>query len=357
MATTPRISAKLVSARIGQLPSHFPLSISRQGENYNPFFCLKISTELLSTSNVGEMHVKYFIQWFLASAAPTSAQFTEGTYTAVVGGLSTNASLLGNYYNYWVQTASGLWDLTRSAREPATTTYTIPCSGSRKSIVVEASRSALVIIDMQNFFLHPGLSPKAIAGRGVVNATVNMIKGFRKAGIKVLWTNWGLDNYDLLTIPPAFLDGFSNNHSSTTTFGSDMGIVPGTNISAGLKLMRGSWNARPYGPLYDLQVEGVTSGTDLYFNKNRLSGLWGAQTPLGLWLQENEITTLFFGGVNADQCVWGTFLDAYYKGFDVVYVEDISVTTSPYYATQMVTYNANLDGFLSNSTMILPALG
>jgi hypothetical protein len=36
---------------------------------------------------------------------------------------------------------------------------------------------------------------------------------------------------------------------------------------------------------------------------DRLSGLWGAQTPLGLYLEENGITTLFFGGVNADQCV------------------------------------------------------
>lgn len=36
---------------------------------------------------------------------------------------------------------------------------------------------------------------------------------------------------------------------------------------------------------------------------DRLSGLWGPQTPLGLFLMENEITTLFFGGVNADQCV------------------------------------------------------
>ncbi|KAK5008025.1 hypothetical protein LTR16_010589, partial [Cryomyces antarcticus] len=88
----------------------------------------------------------------------------------------------------------------------------------------------------------------------------------------------------------------------------------------------------------------------------RLSGLWGAQTPLGLYLQENEITTLFFGGVNADQCVWGTFLDAYYKGFDVVYVEDISATTSPDYATQMVIYNADSDGFLANSSMILDAI-
>ncbi|TVY75821.1 Peroxyureidoacrylate/ureidoacrylate amidohydrolase [Lachnellula suecica] len=302
------------------------------------------------------MQFSHFTLILLVSALGAEAQFTEGTYTAVVGGTSSNLSLLGNYYNYWVQATSSLWDLTRSAREPSPTTYTIPCNGARKSIVIEPTRSALVIIDMQNFFLHPGLTPKATAGRGVVNATVNMIQGFRRAGVKVLWTNWGLDNYDLLTMPPAFLDGFSNNHSSTTTFGTDMGVVPGTNISAGLKLMRGSWNARPYGPLYDLQVEGVKSGTDLYFNKNRLSGLWGAQTPLGLWLQENEITTLFFGGVNADQCVWGTFLDAYYKGFDVVYVEDISATTSPYYATQMVTYNANLDGFLSNSTQILSAI-
>jgi hypothetical protein len=44
----------------------------------------------------------------------------------------------------------------------------------------------------EDFFLHPGLSPGATAGRGVVNATVNMINGFRKAGMKVLWTNVSL---------------------------------------------------------------------------------------------------------------------------------------------------------------------
>jgi hypothetical protein len=52
-----------------------------------------------------------------------------------------------------------------------------------------------------------------------------------------------------------------------------MGIVPGTNIAAGPKLMRGSWNAQPWGPLYDLQVEGVAKGTDLYFNKSTSKNL------------------------------------------------------------------------------------
>ena len=62
---------------------------------------------------------------------------------------------------------------------------------------------------------------------------------------------------------------------------------------------------------------------------------------------------------------WSTFIDAYFKGYDVVYVEDIAATTSPYYATQIVVYSICLlgianrrvgDGFLTNSTAILPAL-
>ena len=47
--------------------------------------------------------------------------------------------------------------------------------------------------------------------------------------------------------------------------------------------------------------------------EDRLSGLWGAQTPMGLWLEDNEITTLFISGVNIDQCVFGTLIDAVYK--------------------------------------------
>ena len=68
------------------------------------------------------------------------------------------------------------------------------------------------------------------------------------------------------------------------------------------------------------------------------------------------MTTLFFGGVNIDQCVLGSLLDAYYKSYDVVLVDDISATTSPLFATQMVDYNVALDGWRTNSTGILPAL-
>lgn len=33
----------------------------------------------------------------------------------------------------------------------------------------------------------------------------------------------------------------------------------------------------------------------------RMSGIWGGQSALDLYLQEHGITTLFFAGVNADQ--------------------------------------------------------
>ncbi|EON95810.1 putative isochorismatase hydrolase protein [Phaeoacremonium minimum UCRPA7] len=204
-----------------------------------------------------------------------------------------------------------------------------------------------------------------------------MINAFRKHGMKVTWVNWGLTNYDLLTIPPAFKSGFSGGSDlANETFGSDMGTIQenGTTIEVGQKLMRGAWNAEPWGVLGTMKDEGLAAGTDFLFHKNRLSGLWGPQTPYGQWLQENEITTIFFGGVNADQCVWSTFIDAYFKGkapspvshleetsliilaylgYDVVYVDDISATTSPEYASDMVRYNANGDG---NSTSIIAAL-
>lgn len=147
-----------------------------------------------------------------------------------------------------------------------------------------------------------------------------MIEAFRSAGMKVAWVNWGLTAYDLLTIPPAFKSGFSTGGSDAAdrSFGSDMGTVAaaadGSAVEAGGLLMRGSWNAEPWGVLGAMKDEGVAAGTDLVFHKNRLSGLWGAQTPFGTWLQENEVTTIFLGGVNADQCVWSTLIDAYFKG-------------------------------------------
>lgn len=88
-----------------------------------------------------------------------------------------------------------------------------------------------------------------------------------------------------------------------------------------------------------------------------MSGLWGYQSALDLYLQENGITTLLFGGVNADQvfynfmfvpranipdrwqCVGGTLVDAYFRGYDCILVSDITATTSPAGGLENVLYN------------------
>ncbi|KAI7715834.1 Pre-mRNA-splicing factor [Hortaea werneckii] len=297
----------------------------------------------------------------LATASMGQVYNTYNSIPALSGMINaSSSSTLGNYYNYWKLTDNDTtYDLTRSDRIPVSSPKTIPMIGSRGRAIIEPNRTAMVIVDMQNFFLHPQLSPAADKGRAAVQPTLNMIDAFRANEMKVLWVQWGIDNYDLLTMPAALLDQFSDDHSLNSTFCTEMGTIQednGTEVDLGKKLCRGSWNAQPYGPLYPAMLEGTANGTDYYFNKNRLSGLWGAQTPLGLYLQESGITTLFLGGVNSDQCVWSTLIDAYFKGFDVVYVEDIAGTTSPWYAEQMVRYNADSDGFLANSSYIIDAL-
>jgi hypothetical protein len=46
-----------------------------------------------------KMLLKNIAQVLLPAASLVNAQFSIGTYTSLVGGLDTNSSLLGNYYN------------------------------------------------------------------------------------------------------------------------------------------------------------------------------------------------------------------------------------------------------------------
>ncbi|EJT96856.1 hypothetical protein DACRYDRAFT_25329 [Dacryopinax primogenitus] len=155
---------------------------------------------------------------------------------------------------------------------------------------------------MQNYFLHPDLSARATLGRAAVDPTLKMIDAFRAKGMKIAWVQWGIDEYDLThLLSPSFLYGFSSNKTrDDSSFCTEMGFVANGTIDAGKKLCRGSWNAHQYGPLYDSYLEGLKLGTDFYFNKNTLSGLWGTTTPFEMWLHDTRVTTLFFGGVNTD---------------------------------------------------------
>jgi nicotinamidase-related amidase len=240
-------------------------------------------------------------------ASYVSAQGFVGAGVGLVN-LETEG-VVGNAYNYWHTYANGTYDLTRRDVSPITKPKLIPMTGLRASAIIEPSRSVLCVIDMQNYFLHPVLAPTSYDGRAAVDPLMDLVWSFRNHSIPVAWVNWGLNLFDFLMLPPSVKSGgFSNNES--------MGIYQYGNetIDAGPRLMAGSWNVEPYGPLKQFVKEGVEAGTDLQIPKNRLSGLWGPQTAFGMWLQQNEITTIFIGGVDADQCVRSTLMDAYFKG-------------------------------------------
>jgi nicotinamidase-related amidase len=223
---------------------------------------------------------------------------------------------VGNGINYWRLLSNGTYDLTRSELAEVTSPRTIPCTGPRQSALIEPSRSVLVIIDMQNYFLHPALAPQSEDGRAAVEPTIKLVEAFRDNEIKVTWVNWGLGNFDLLYLPPSVKAGASPSLRANETIGGEMGDYEYDNstITAGPRLTAGSWNVEPYGALKEVVEAGVAAGTDWLIPKNRLSALWGAQTLLETFLQQHEITTIFIGGVDADQCVRSTFMDAYFKG-------------------------------------------
>ncbi|TFK77127.1 Isochorismatase hydrolase [Pluteus cervinus] len=261
----------------------------------------------------------------------------------------------GNAASWWVEYPTGLVDLSRSkhlddsASIPPSLTpgqLEIPVNGGR-TIRVDTKATALVIIDMQNFFLHPDMRahPKGLA---CVDPTLAVLPGLRAQGVKILWVNWGLTDNELQTIPPALVRGFQK--SGAGGFGAEL------RGGWGRLLVRDAKNSALYGSLQTEYEKGREAGTDFWIHKNRMSGLWGYQSALDLFLKENGIKTLLFGGVNADQCVLGTFIDAYYRGYDCIMVEDATATTSPEGGYENVIYNSgNAYGFVTDSARIAAA--
>ena len=94
---------------------------------------------------------------------------------------------------------------------------------------------------------------------------------------------------------------------------------------------------------------------DIRVDKYRMSGFW--DTPLDSILKNLGKTTLFFAGVNADQCVMATLQDANFLGYDCILLTDCSATTSPDYCWQATLYNVNqCFGFVTDSQALLKAI-
>jgi len=260
-----------------------------------------------------------------------------------------DALKFGNAYNYWIKTDAG-WDLTRGSEGKVTVKTT------KDPITISAKRSALVIIDMQNYFCHEALMDNG-PGRDSVPIMMETVKACRKAGIPVVWCNMGMHAGDKYTLPPSYI--YMSYKRDGAVYGDSIGTVsvPGSSkpIDMGGKLIRGSWNAELWGPLKEFAEEGIAAGTDVHIWKNRFSALCGFQ-PLEQWLIDNQITTTMWGGVATDVCVWGSMIDAYYKGYDMILVKELANTRNPEFVTKTAYQKTENWGWLTDAKSLMEGI-
>ncbi|WP_274649079.1 cysteine hydrolase family protein [Paenibacillus humicola] len=240
----------------------------------------------------------------------------------------------GNGANYWLVEGSHA-DISRGAMSTAT----IELDEQRGTLEFDPARSALIIIDMQNFFCSP-LLDRPDGTLKLVPAIASAVKSGRRLGMKIVWVNWG-NRPDTANLPPNML--YSLRANGPTHIGRPL---PG---DMGLALVKDSWSAAIVDELKDSCDE-----SDYVIEKYRTSGFPG--TILDQTLRASGINTLFYAGVNLDQCVMFTLLDAAFLGYDNVHLKDCTATTSPPYAAEGALYNMRNRTFTASSESLLAAV-
>jgi nicotinamidase-related amidase len=212
-------------------------------------------------------------------------------------------------------------------------------------VEIDLTRSALVVVDMQNDFCHPqgwfaqkGLGIRA--ARRPIALLRRLLPAWRDAGGAVVWLNWGI-RADRANLAPTV-------HFKGKRTADGVGYAEASPIDRGPSLVQGSWGAQ-------VVEELAVAPADLTVHKHRLSGFW--DNELDTLLRQRGITTLLFAGINTDRCVFSTLQDANFLGYDCVLLKDACSTPSPAYVTKGVLYIVELlHGFVAGAAALMAAL-
>ena len=216
-----------------------------------------------------------------------------------------------------------------------------------QSLVLDISRTALVIIDMQNDFCHPqgwlaSIGVDVAPARTPVKPLQTLLPALRSQDVPVLWVNWG-NRPDKLNLSPSALHVY-NGDGRSVGLGDKLPGAPCADAQNHM-LQANSWGAAVVDEL-------VKAPTDISIDKYRMSGFY--DTCLDSVLRNLDIKTVLFAGVNADQCVLATLMDANFLGYDCVLLEDCTATTSPQFCWDATLYNVRqCFGFTTQSTEFL----
>lgn len=214
-----------------------------------------------------------------------------------------------------------------------------------QDVTMDLSRTAIIIVDMQNDFCHPDgwlahIGVDIEPARRPIGALKKLLPALRKLDVPVLWVNWG-NRPDRLNLSPSVLHVYQPH-------GIGIGIGDPLPKRGAAVLQEGSWAA-------EIVDELVPEARDIRVSKYRMSGFW--DTPLDSILRNLGTTTLLFAGVNLDQCVSCTLQDANFLGYDCILVEDCAGTTSPSYCVDAAIYNIKqCFGFVTDTASVLRSI-
>lgn len=254
--------------------------------------------------------------------------------------MSLSLRMLGVSPNAWT-VSHALADITRPPQPP----QPLILQTETKKLRIDLAKAAILVIDMQNDFCHldgwlAHIGVDITNARQPIEPLITLLPVLRSVDVPVVWVNWG-NRPDLLNISAGL-------HHVYNPTGDGVGLGDPLPSNGARVLMAGSWAAA----VVD-ELEQATH--DIHIDKYRMSGFW--DTPLDSILRNLGRTTLFFAGVNADQCVMTTLCDANFLGYDCVLVKDCTATTSPEYCWLATLYNVKqCFGFVTDSLNILNAL-
>jgi ureidoacrylate peracid hydrolase len=168
---------------------------------------------------------------------------------------------------------------------------------------IEPARTALLVVDMQNYFVEPGQACEIPAARDIVPNINRLAREARAAGATVVWI--------LMTQGPETMKSWSVFYDHLNA--SDYGRNEMERLSAG-DHGNALWHAME-------PAEG-----DLTVRKSRFSAFIQGSSDLHDILRARGVDTVIVTGTTTNTCCQTTALDAMMLDYKVIFVSDATAT-------------------------------